>query len=138
MMRTPVYGVSERHLQTFNRQSLRARCAQTSIPRITSPAYQTAVTGSAGIVSGHTPSQSWKNTGSRSCARVVLRTTLEKSLEVSRTASVIDVVGAEWKTYPPEAITGSLVANIGISQHYFQIFEELQLSCFSILLHCRK
>ena len=52
--------------------------------------------------------------------------------------SCVPVVDAELKTYPFEAITGSLILDIGISQHYFQIFEELQLSCFSILLHCRK
>ena len=44
---------------------------------------------------------------------------------------------AELKTDPLEAITGSLITDVGISQHYFQIFEELQMSCFSILIHCR-
>lgn len=40
--------------------------------------------------------------------------------------------------YPLEAITGSLIMDVGISQDYFQIFEELQLTKFSILLHCRR
>ncbi|KAF9792210.1 hypothetical protein BJ322DRAFT_1102725 [Thelephora terrestris] len=38
----------------------------------------------------------------------------------------------------PGTITSSLIIDIGISQDYFQIFDELQLSSFSILLHCRK
>lgn len=48
------------------------------------------------------------------------------------------VIDAELKTYPLEVITSSLITDVGISQHYFQIFEELQMSCFSVLLHCRK
>ena len=48
------------------------------------------------------------------------------------------VVRAELKTIRSEAITSSLIIDIGVPQRYFQIFEELELSCFSILLHCRK
>ena len=64
-----------------------------------------------------------------------MRTTPVKNLEVSLMSSVVD---PEFKTYPLEVITSSLVADIGISEHYFQIFEQLELSPFSILLHCRK
>lgn len=42
------------------------------------------------------------------------------------------------ETYPLEAITNSLIIDIGITQEYFQIFEELQLTSLSILLHCRR
>jgi len=48
------------------------------------------------------------------------------------------VVDPEFKTYPLEAITSSLVVDIGTPEHYSQIFEQLELSPFSILLHCRK
>jgi len=37
-----------------------------------------------------------------------------------------------------EVINSSLVIDVGISEHYFQIFEELEMSSFSILLHCKK
>ena len=134
MMRTPVYGLSERHLQTFNHQHLRAWCALTSFLWITSLAYQVVVTGSAGNASGRTRSQSWKNTGSRSCVRHALRKTLAKRQEVSCPL----LLNVELNPYLLEAIAGSLITDVGISQRYFAIFEELQLSCFSILLHCRK
>lgn len=42
------------------------------------------------------------------------------------------------ETHQLEAITDTLIVDVGVSQKYFQIFEELQLSSFSILLHCRK
>ena len=135
MTRIPAYGASGRRLQAFNNRHLRARCVRTSFPRNTSPAYQFAIMGSAGSVSGSMRSRSWKNSDSRSCARAVLRTTPVKNLEVSLMSSVVD---PEFKTYPLEVITSSLVADIGISEHYFQIFEQLELSPFSILLHCRK
>jgi hypothetical protein len=134
MMRTPVYGLSERHLQTFNHQHLRAWCALTSFLWITSLVCQVVVTSSAGSASKRTRSQSWKNTGSQSCVRRVLRKTLAKSQEVSCSL----LLNAELNTCLLEAITGSLITDVGISQRYFAIFEELQLSCFSILLHCRK
>ena len=41
------------------------------------------------------------------------------------------------ETYQLKAITNSLIMDIGISQDHFQIFEELQLTGFSTLLHCR-
>jgi len=37
-----------------------------------------------------------------------------------------------------EVINSSLAIDVGISKHYFQIFEELEMSSFSILLHCGK
>lgn len=135
MTRIPAYGASGRRLQAFNHRYLRVRCARTSFPRNTSPVYQFATMGSAGSVSGSMRSRSWKNSDSRSCARAVLRTTLVKNPEVSPMSSVVD---PEFKTYPLEVMTSSLVADIGISEHYFQIFEQLELSPFSILLHCRK
>jgi hypothetical protein len=65
----------------------------------------------------------------------VLRTTLVKHLEVSLLPPIID---PEFITHPLEVVTSSLVVSIGISEHHFKIFEELELSSFSILLHCRK
>lgn len=64
-----------------------------------------------------------------------MRTILVKSLEVSLLSSVLD---AKAQTHPLEAINGSLITDIGVSQHHFQIFEEMELSSFSILLHCRR
>ena len=58
-----------------------------------------------------------------------------KNLKVSLLSSLFD---PKFKTYPLEAITSSLVNDIGISERHFQIFEELEMSSFSILLHCRK
>jgi len=42
------------------------------------------------------------------------------------------------ENHPFKAINSSLVIDVGISEHYFRIFEELEMSSFSILLHCRK
>lgn len=42
------------------------------------------------------------------------------------------------ETCPLEAITNSVIFDIGVSQDHFDIFEELQLTNVSILLHCRK
>jgi len=38
----------------------------------------------------------------------------------------------------PSVVTNSLVQDIGIPEHNYKILEELQVSTFSVLLHCRK
>ena len=60
---------------------------------------------------------------------------LERNLEVSAVSLLLTL---SEQTIHSEAITSSLIIDIGVSQQYFQIFEELEMSRFSILLHCRK
>jgi len=45
---------------------------------------------------------------------------------------------AEDKHEEPQAITNALILQVGIEEKHYSIYEELQLTSFGILLHCRQ
>ncbi|KAF9651535.1 hypothetical protein BDM02DRAFT_3154328 [Thelephora ganbajun] len=70
--------------------------------------------------------------------RECLKTYAVSKLEEHRFPIMCPTCMADNTGKEPGTISSSLIADVGISQHYFQIFEDLQMTCFSILLHCRK
>lgn len=70
----------------------------------------------------------------RECLRTYAASKLEEHrFPILCPSCLVDNTGKE-----PGTVTGSLIADIGVSQDHFQIFEELQISSFSILIHCRR